>query len=70
VRDQSVSLVVDLNEAAQLLGMSTKTLRRLIYAGAVPAVQFSGKNGKLWIRRDEIDRWIERCTVPTGADPA
>lgn len=50
-----VGRLVSLDAAAELLGVSTWTVRRLIDGGAVPVVKMAGRTGSS-LRRILIDR--------------
>ena len=53
------------SEAANLLGISYRTMRRLVQEGEIVAVVFPGMDHKR-ISREEIDRYIERAEVTHG----
>jgi len=50
-----------LNEVAQYMGVSVKTVRRIIQAGELPLVRQSfGRRG---VRANEVDSYLDRHTV-------
>lgn len=54
-------------DAAQYLGTSTKTVRRLIASG-LPAYRL-GESGHLRVRLADLDRWLEEnCRVENDVD--
>jgi excisionase family DNA binding protein len=61
------SLLLTADQAAHLLGVSTRTLWRLHSAGQLPrSVKIGGSTR--W-RREEIERWIaEGCPAPTSPE--
>jgi excisionase family DNA binding protein len=54
----SIRPLLTVNEAAQLLGVSTKQVRRLIAQGELPALQLGGPGSAMRIDRDELVRWL------------
>jgi len=53
--------VMPLNEVAQYMGVSVKTVRRIIQAGELPLVRQSfGRRG---VRANEVDSYLDRHTV-------
>ncbi len=47
--------LLDTQQAAQLLGIHTKTLQRFARTGEIPGIQI----GKLWrFRASDLDKWI------------
>lgn len=46
---------VDLQAAAEYLGVSTKTVRRMISDGQIPACRVGGPRGAIRLRLSEID---------------
>ena len=53
------SLLVDLHEAAALLGIPFTAVRRLIAEGQIPATR-AGRGGKFWIARTALAKYAER----------
>jgi excisionase family DNA binding protein len=50
--------LLSVSETAQLLGVSTKQIRRLIARGELPALQLGGKASAIRIDRDELRQWL------------
>lgn len=50
--------LLSVRETAQLLGVSSKQVRRLIARGELPALQLGGKGSTIRIDRDELERWL------------
>ena len=48
-----------INEIAELLRTSTRTVYRLVREKAVPFVKARGKNSKLLFPREKILNWLE-----------
>jgi len=48
-----------LESAAEYLALSTRTLRRMIQRGDLPAIRY-GENTPLLIDLDDLDAWINR----------
>jgi excisionase family DNA binding protein len=57
--------LLSVRETAALLGVSEKTVRRLIAAGVLPALQLGGKGSSVRIPADELSEWLE--SDPQGA---
>jgi hypothetical protein len=51
-------------EAADALGLRTRTLYRLIDEGQLPAYRFGRV---IRLRRDEIEAFIDRCRIAPGS---
>ena len=51
-------------EAAEVLGLRTRTLYRLIDEGQLPAYRFGRV---IRLRRDEVDAFIDRCRIEPGS---
>lgn len=54
-------------EAAELLRVSTRTLRRWIASGALPAYRV-GPRGPIRCRRRDVERLLTPVTDPGGSD--
>jgi hypothetical protein len=52
--------------AGRVIGKSTRTMRRRIDAGLIPAVV---ENGTLMVRRDELEHYIETLDRPRQPEP-
>lgn len=50
-------------EAAQRLGITTRTLYRFIDEGAIPAYRFGRV---IRLKLDEVDAFIEQCRIQPG----
>ncbi len=48
-----------ISEGAYYLGRSAYSLRTLIWDGQLPIIK-KGEGGKIWIDREDMDRWITR----------
>jgi excisionase family DNA binding protein len=46
-----------ISEGAYYLGRSVYSLRTLIWNGQLPIIK-KGEGGKIWIDREDIDKWI------------
>ncbi|HET7385585.1 MAG TPA: helix-turn-helix domain-containing protein [Nocardioidaceae bacterium] len=57
--------VISLTEAAEILGVSTKTVRRYIAAGELDAVRLGRRT--IRIKTESLDRLIDAPSTP-GAD--
>ena len=53
------ALLVDLIEAARILGIPIAAVRRLIAEDRLPAIR-AGRGGKFWIARTAIEKFAER----------
>lgn len=51
-------LLIDLDAAAALCSVSTKTIRRLIAAGELPGVRRLGR--RVLVSRAELQAWVDR----------
>jgi len=51
--------LLTVKQAAYYSGLTTWAVRELIWAGALPVVQFKGAR-KQWIDRDDIDKMIDK----------
>lgn len=56
------------DEAAKQARISRQMLDKQIRLGAGPAVTKIG--GAVRVRSDELEAWLERCTVPHAQQPA
>ncbi|HET7488282.1 MAG TPA: helix-turn-helix domain-containing protein [Acidimicrobiales bacterium] len=67
-RRRAETLTVE--QAAAALGMSVRTVGRLVARGDLPALDVDGER---FVERAELDDWIERHRMPApvlrGADP-
>lgn len=64
--------VLTIAEAATALGVSTKTVRRLVDARKIGHIRLTPR-GKIQIAQAELDRYQESCTVgprPTKPQPS
>jgi excisionase family DNA binding protein len=53
--------LLTLNEAADLLQVSTRTLQRMIHSGEMPALKVGGQ----WrVREAQLRQWVERKESP------
>lgn len=56
--------LLTLNEAAELLQVSTRTLQRMIYSGEMPALKVGGQ----WrVREAQLRQWVEEKESPDFA---
>jgi excisionase family DNA binding protein len=55
-------IALSVTEAADLLGCSTDTVRRLIAAGMLDAVQPLGKGGHVFVGRRAVEAFFERAS--------
>jgi excisionase family DNA binding protein len=53
-----IRTLLSVNETAELLGVSTKQVRRLIARGELPAVQLGGRGSAIRIDREELEAWL------------
>jgi excisionase family DNA binding protein len=67
-RDASVDGWLDTRGAAEYLGISRDTVRRLAAERAIPTEQ-AGAGCKLYFRRDELDNWRRVGRSPNQAGP-
>jgi excisionase family DNA binding protein len=56
--------LLDVQEAAELLGLRPATLYGWIYRRRLPVVKLSGPRGPVRIRASDLTRLIERNTRP------
>jgi excisionase family DNA binding protein len=54
-------------EAARRLGITTRTLRRLIDAGTVPAYRIGRV---IRLQQDDLDRFLDTCRIAPAAERA
>jgi len=60
------SPLLDINEVAEYLGVTTWTVRRMIDRGVLPVVQFEGSRGKtIRIRPESLQRVTSRWETRT-----
>lgn len=57
--------LLTIDEASARLHFSTKTVRRLIAKGELPALRPSGGLGALRFDPDELERWLETQRTST-----
>ena len=62
----AVPVAFSVGEVAQLLGCSADTVRRMITAGQLHAVQPLGKGGRVFVGRSQIEALFD--TTGAGAD--
>jgi excisionase family DNA binding protein len=58
-----VPIAFSVAEAAELLGCSTDTVRRLIASGRLKAIQPLGKGGRVFVGRKSIERLFEESAA-------
>jgi excisionase family DNA binding protein len=56
-------IAFSVSEVAELLGCSTDSVRRMIAAGQLDAVQPLGKGGRVFIGRSSIERLFEQVAT-------
>jgi excisionase family DNA binding protein len=61
-------IAFSVSEVAELLGCSTDTVRRLIAAGRLEAVQPRGKGGRVFIGRSSIEQLFEEAAQDVSAE--
>ncbi len=54
-----------IEQAARWLQVSTKTIRRYIEAGSLPAINLGGR--AIRIRRQDLDAWLQTRRIEPGA---
>jgi excisionase family DNA binding protein len=59
VQTTSERLTLTMDEAGQLLGVSGRTIRRLVRAGEIAAIR-TASSGRVLIARAEVERFVER----------
>lgn len=52
-----------IKDVAQIMGLSTKTIRRKIYSGKIKAIKNDGRTGEYLIHKSEIDKLIKSFDV-------
>ena len=57
--------LLDINEVAEYLGVSTWTVRRMIERGTLPVVQIGGKSQPIRIRPESLQRTLSRWETRT-----
>lgn len=59
------SLLLSLDDAAELVGVSRDTIRRAVYARELPVVRpgRGAKKSKIFVRRATLLAWIEKLEV-------
>ena len=55
----SIRPLLSVGETAELLGVSTKQVRRLIHSGELPVHQLGGRGGTLRVDEAGFERWLE-----------
>jgi excisionase family DNA binding protein len=65
----TTALTMTVPQAAERLGVSLKTFKRLIDAGEVAYVQYVTPNGTRWIEEPELLRLIEKHRVKATGGP-
>jgi excisionase family DNA binding protein len=58
---EMIPIALSVAEAADLLGCSTDTVRRLIAAGLLDAVQPLGKGGHVFVGRRAVEAFFDRA---------
>lgn len=68
IPDSKESLLVSLDEAAALVGVSRDTIRRAVYAHELAVVRpgRGSKKSKIFVRRQTLLAWLEMLEA-TGA---
>jgi excisionase family DNA binding protein len=56
--------LLDVNEAATMLGLKSATMYQWAYRRRVPVVKLSGKHGPLRFRLSDLTRFIAQHTQP------
>lgn len=59
------SLVVDVDEAARLLGIGRTTLYKHLKSGSLTSIKIGGRRV---IRRDDLPEWLARMAQETAND--
>jgi len=59
-------IAFSVSEVAELLGCSTDSVRRMIAAGRLDAVQPLGKGGRVFIGRSQIEALFEATATDAG----
>lgn len=52
-------------EVAQLLRVREHTVRQWIYLKRIPYLKLHGIKGRVLVRRDVIEQWLEEREIPT-----
>jgi excisionase family DNA binding protein len=62
---------LSINEAAQILGISSGSLRLLIAKRAIRHMRLGPNGGRYWLRREWLEEYLESCieapSAPTDA---
>jgi excisionase family DNA binding protein len=56
--------LLTIDEAAERLGLSRRTVQRKIASGEIPAFQLGGKGTAIRIDERELERWLESEPAP------
>jgi excisionase family DNA binding protein len=57
--------LLTIDEVAKSLGQCSETIRRLIWGGHLGSIKLGGR---VFVRREQIDDYITRCTRPRSAE--
>jgi excisionase family DNA binding protein len=58
---EMIPIALSVTEAADLLGCSADTVRRMIDAGLLDAVQPLGKGGRVFVGRRAVEEFFDRA---------
>lgn len=61
--------VIPLRQAADMIGVSTKTIQRVVGAGALPTVRMSGRGGARWVSLRALREFVEAGGVQPNIAP-
>lgn len=56
-----MATLLSYREAADRLGLSTRSLQRLVDAGRVMAYRLGPNGGRVRFAPEDLDRYVERC---------
>ena len=54
---------VNINEVAEYLGVSTRTIDRYAKRGLIPCCRFPGKRGQLRFDLEEVNDWMKKRRI-------
>lgn len=64
---KGVPVAFSVGEVAELLGCSTDTVRRMIAANQLPAVQPLGRGGRIFVGRAQVEGLFDVAAAASGA---
>ena len=61
-------VLLSYEEASEVLRCAPGTLRKRVMRGEVPHIKFGGRNGRVFFRRQDLERFVNDHQVDPVAD--